>query len=91
MNDFSKVSELVADFKQKFDVIVKRDGSRHQMDAHIPMQVMAIFEDELQPALEAAIAAIEWEPSDEDLLGEPAMTLDEMHSAAYVQHLAMHS
>lgn len=92
MNDFSKVSELVAEFQRKLAVIVKRDGSRHMMDAHIPFDVMGVIEDELQPVLEELIRKIEWEPSDEDLLpGEPPITAAEMHSAAFAQHIAMHS
>lgn len=89
-NDFAAVSTLVAEFQRKLEVIVKRDGSRHMMDMHMPLDLMAVLEDELMPALDAAIACIEWEPSDEDLLGEPPMTAGEMHSAAHAQHIAMH-
>jgi len=36
--------------------------------------------------------ATEWdEPTDNDLTGEPPMTADEMHTAAWIQHQAMHS
>lgn len=92
MNDFHTVSTLVAEFKGKLDVIIKRDGSRHEMDAHIPMDVMNLLEDELQPILKEVIAAIEWEPSDEDLCpGEPPITMAEMHQAAWVEHVQMHS
>lgn len=91
MSDFCKVSTLVAEFKGKLDVIIKRDGSRHEMDAHIPMDVMGLLEDELQPILKEVIAAIEWEPGDEDLCGEPPITMAEMHQAAWVEHVQMHS
>lgn len=92
MNDFGKVSELVAEFQGKLEVIIKRDGSRHEMDAHIPFDVLDVIENELQPALKEVIRRIEWEPSDEDLMpGEPPITSAEMHSSAYAQHLAMHS
>ena len=90
-NDFAAVSTLVAEFQRKLEVIVKRDGSRHQMDSHIPFEVMAVLEDDLMPALEAAMSWIEWEPSDADLLGESAVTAGEMHAAAHAQHIAMHS
>lgn len=92
MSDFYKVSTLVAEFKDKLSVIIKRDGSRHEMDAHIPGDVMSLLECELQPMLEEVIAAIEWEPGDEDLCpSEPPMTSAEMHQAAWVQHVHMHS
>jgi hypothetical protein len=91
-NDFAAVSGLVAEFQRKLEVIVKRDGSRHMMDAHIPFDLMAVLEDELMPALEAAITCIEWEPSDEDLCpGEPPMTAQEMHTAAHAQHMELHN
>jgi hypothetical protein len=91
-NDFAAVSTLVAEFQCKLEVIVKRDGSRHMMDAHIPMDLMDVLENELMPALDAAIAWIEWEPSDEDLCpGEPPMTMQEMHSAAHAQHVELHN
>jgi hypothetical protein len=89
-NDFAAVSTLVAEFQRKLEVIVKRDGSRHMMDAHIPLDLMRVLEDELMPALDVAIAWIEWEPSDEDLCpGEPPMTMQEMHSAAHAQHVEL--
>lgn len=92
MNDFAKVSELVAEFQRKLEVIIKRDGARHEMDAQIPYDLMTILEDELAPALDAAIRCIEWEPSDEDLCpGESPVTMAEMHSAAHAQHIALHS
>ena len=90
-NDFATVSTLIAEFRRKLEVIIKRDGSRHLMDAHIPLDVVNLIEDELMPALDAAIAWIEWEPSDDDILGEPPMTMQEMHSAAHAQHIALHN
>ena len=91
-NDFAAVSTLVAEFQRKLEVIIKRDGSRHLMDAHIPLDVVNLIEDELMPTLDAVIAWIEWEPSDEDLCpGEPPMTMQEMHSAAHAQHMELHN
>jgi hypothetical protein len=90
-NDFAAVSTLVAEFQRKLEVIIKRDGSRHLMDAHIPLDVVNLIEDELMPILDAVIAWIEWEPSDEDLCpGEPPVTMQEMHSAAHAQHMELH-
>lgn len=91
-NDFWTVSTLIAQFQGKLDVIIQRDGSRHMMDAHIPFDLMAILEDELAPALDAAIQCIERDPSDEDLCpGEPPMSMQEMHSAAHAQHMELHN
>lgn len=89
-SDFAAVSTLVAEFQSKLEVILKRDGSRHQMDAHLPFEVSAVLEDEVMPALEAAMAWIDWQPSDDDILGEPAMSMQEMHSAAHAQHMELH-
>ncbi|NBX49005.1 hypothetical protein EBT25_03515 [bacterium] len=32
-----------------------------------------------------------WQPSDEDLCGEPPMTADEIHNEAWKQHQELHS
>ena len=89
-NDFYAVSQLVADFQRKLQVIVKRDGSRHMMDAHIDFTTMELLE-ELLPVLEQVMASIEYEPCDEEMGGEPLITMAEMHSAAHAQHLALHN
>jgi len=34
---------------------------------------------------------LDWEPSDEDLTGEPPITMAEMHTAAWQEHLAAHA
>jgi hypothetical protein len=90
-NDFAAVSTLVAEFQDKLKVIVQRDGSRHLMDAHIDIHTMGLLVDELLPVLEQVIASIEYEPSDEEMGGEPPMTMAEMHSAAHAKHMALHN
>ena len=90
-NDFAAVSTLVAEFQDKLKVLVERDGSRHLMDAHIDIHTMGLLEDELLPVLEQVIASIEYEPSDEEMGGEPPITMAEMHSAAHAQHMALHN
>ena len=90
-NDFAAVSTLVAEFQDKLKVIVERDGSRHMMDAHIDFHTMAAIEDELLPALGLVMTCIDYEPCDEEMFGEPPVTMAEMHSAAHAQHLALHN
>ena len=90
-NDFYAVSQLVAEFQDKLKVIVQRDGSRHLMDAHIDIHTMGLLEDELLPVLEQVIASIEYEPSDDEMGGEPPISMAEMHSAAHAQHRALHN
>ena len=90
-NDFYAVSQLVAEFQDKLKVVVVRDGSRHLMVAHIDIHTMGLLEDELLPVLEQVIASIEYEPSDEEMGGEPPITMAEMHSAAHAQHMALHN
>ena len=90
-NDFYAVSQLVADFQRKLQVIVKRDGSRHMMDAHIDFTTMGFIEEDLLLALEQVMTSIEYEPCDEEMGGEPPITMAEMHSAAHAQHMALHN
>lgn len=90
MNDFARASELIADFQRKLEVIVKRDGSRHPMDAHMPPTMLSLLEDELIPLLNEVMAEIEYDPTPQ-YSEEPAITMSEMHSAAWAQHQAMHS
>ena len=40
---------------------------------------------------EITIQLSQWQPSDEDLCGEPPMTMDEMHNQAWKQHQELHS
>ena len=49
------------------------------------------LESMLSEALDLMKGYLDWEPSDEDILGEPPMTADEMHSAAWKEHQAAHS
>lgn len=90
-NDFAAVSTLVAEFRDKLKVIVARDGARHMMDAHIDFNTMGLLEEELLPVLEQVMTSIEYEPSDEEMGGEPPITMAEMHSAAHAQHMALHN
>jgi len=90
INDFAQASALIAEFQRKLEVIVKRDASRHLMDAHMPVSLLMLLEDEMLPLLQAAIDDIEYDPTPQ-YSEEPGITMAEMHSAAWAQHQAMHS
>lgn len=68
--------------------VVDRENKLHLMDMTIPSCDLEIIEYEVLPLLEDII---DYAPSDEELGGEPPVTMDEMHSAAYKQHQDMHS
>ena len=40
---------------------------------------------------EISVELTQWEPNDDDLCGEPPLTADEMHNAAWKQHQELHS
>jgi hypothetical protein len=90
INDFDQASKLIAEFQRKIEVVVKRDASRHLMDAHMPISLLMLLEDEMLPLLQAAIDDIEYDPTPQ-CAEEPGITMAEMHSGAWVQHQAMHS
>jgi hypothetical protein len=90
INDFDQASKLIAEFQRKLEVVVKRDASRHLMDAHMPISLLMLLEDDLMPLLAEAINEIEYDPTPQ-YAEEPGITMAEMHSGAWVQHQAMHS
>jgi hypothetical protein len=90
INDFDQASKLIAEFQRKLEVVVKRDSSRHMMDAHMPISLLMLLEDEMLPLLQAAIDDIEYDPTPQ-YAEEPGITMAEMHSAAWAEHQAMHS
>ena len=90
INDFDQASALICEFHRKLEVVVKRDASRHMMDAHMPTSILMLLEDELMPLLSEVIGHIEYDPTPQ-YAEEPGITMAEMHSAAWAQHQAMHS
>jgi hypothetical protein len=91
MNDFALLSKLTAAFQAEVSSIVMRESRRHMMDMHLDFETLALVEEELVPALQAVMDSLEWEPSDEDLLGEPVVSADERHTAAHAEHVKYHS
>jgi len=84
MNEYATLSRILNELKE----VVHRENSRHQMDCHLTGSMLSLLEDDIIPQLENEL---NWEPSDDDLIGEPPMSAAELHSAAHKQHLAMHS
>ena len=80
VNDQTKV-ELI---RQELERILKHQEKLHEMDTDYALET-AVGE-----ALEALEGYLDWGPSDDDLIGEPPITADEMHSAAWQEHLAAH-
>jgi hypothetical protein len=91
MSDFSILSKLTAEYQRQVAALVAREHTRHMMDTHLPFDVLDTVEGELLPVLQEVMEAIEWEPSDAELLGEPPMTSSELHDAAWKQHVSAHN
>jgi hypothetical protein len=85
LNEYHKLTDIL----EELQAIVQRENKRHLMDMHLNMSMLSLLEDEIIPLLKNEL---EWEPSDADLGndGEPPMTADEMHTAAWHQHQEMH-
>ena len=80
VNEFKKIELILKDLK----AIIDREDKRHQMDEHLPHSMRSLLEDEIIPQLENEL---DFDPSPQylwdDTGGEPPVTLDEMHTAAY--------
>ena len=64
--------------------VIAREDKRHEMDAHLTTSMRMLLEDEIIPQLENEL---DFDPTPQylwdDTGGEPPVTLDEMHTAAY--------
>ena len=79
-NEYTHVENIVKDLK----AIIEREDKRHMMDQHLTISMRMLLEDEIIPQLENEL---DFDPTPEHLWdnsgGEPPVTLDEMHTAAY--------
>ena len=72
--------------------VIAREDRLHMMDQHLTTSMRMLLEDEIIPQLENEL---DFDPTPQylwdDTGGEPPVTLDEMHTAAYKQKREMHS
>ena len=82
VNELKQVELILKDLK----AIIEREDKRHQMDEHLTHSMRSLLEDEIIPQLENELE-MDYDPSPYYLWdnsgGEPPVTLDEMHTAAY--------
>ena len=86
MNDENRIDLILKELNAIYQREEKRSLGYNQLPYHGPELVLE--------AIDSLQKAIEWdEPTDQDLGygGEPPMTMDEMHTAAWKEHQAMHS
>ena len=80
INEYTHVKNIVKDLK----AIIDREDKRHMMDQHLTTSMRMLLEDEIIPQLENEL---DFDPTPQHLWddsgGEPPITLDEMHTAAY--------
>lgn len=79
-NEYTHVENILKDLK----AIIDRENKRHMMDAHLNIGMKMLLEDEIIPQIENEL---DYDPTPQylwdDTGGEPPVTLDEMHTAAY--------
>ena len=82
INENTHVEQILKDLK----AIIDREDKRHEMDAHLTTSMRMLLEDEIIHQLENEL---DFDPTPQylwdDSGGEPPITLDEMHTAAYNQ------
>ena len=80
ISESKHVEMIVKDLK----AIIEREDKRHMMDQHLTTSMRMLLEDEIIPQLENEL---DFDPTPQHLWddtgGEPPVTLDEMHTAAY--------
>jgi hypothetical protein len=84
MNEAKRIDLII----KELQAIYAREEKRNHMYLHFPYEAPEL----LLEAIELLEKATEWgEPSDGYLTGEPPLTADEMHTAAWKQHQELHS
>ena len=79
-NEYAKIKRALEILKG----VIAREDRRHQMDADLTTSMQMLLQDEIIPQLENELDFDQtpqylWD----DTGGEPPVTLDEMHTAAY--------
>ena len=83
MNDCKRI-ELIL---KELSAIYRREENRPHGDNQLPYHAQELILD----AIGSLERATEWdEPTDDDLTGEPPMTADEIHTAAWKEHQEAH-
>jgi hypothetical protein len=71
---------------QQLKAVIERENKRHMMDEHLTTSMRHLLEDLIIPHLENELDHdLTPEHLWDDTGGEPPVTLDEMHTAAYNQ------
>ncbi len=70
--------------------VVDRESKRHEINQHLTPSMLSMLEDEIIPMLSNEMEYDDG-PSDDEICGEPPMTANEMHTAAWRQHQELHS
>ena len=82
VNELTQIKLILKDLK----AIIDRESKRHMMDEHLTSSMRSLLEDLIIPNLENEL---DFDPTPQHLWdetgGEPPVTLDEMHTAAYNQ------
>jgi hypothetical protein len=86
MNEYYQVQRALEILMQ----VVDRESKRHEMNQHLTHSMLSMLEDEIIPMLSNEME-YDGGPSDDEICGEPPMTADEMHTAAWRQHQELHS
>jgi hypothetical protein len=93
-HDGTQVTFEVND-ERRIDMIIKELSAIYQREEKRILGYQQLPYHALELVLEAIGSlerAIEWdEPTDEDLIGEPPITMNEMHSAAWKEHQEAHA
>ena len=79
-NEYKKIERALEILKG----VIAREDRRHMMDMDLTISMKMLLEDEIIPQLENEL---DFDPSPQylwdDTGGEPPVTLDQMHTAAY--------
>lgn len=83
VNDSTRIDMIITELQ----AIYAREQKRDLMALHLPYEAPEL----LLEAIGLLEKATEWgEPTDDDLCGEPPLTMAELHSAAWKEHQEAH-
>lgn len=83
MNEYAQLERILNELKE----IMSRESKRHEMNQHLTPSMSNLLQDEIIPMLENELT---YDGADDYYDGEPPLTMDEMHTAAWQQHQQLH-